>query len=302
MAPSCLCAKSNILNFLKTMQRREFITKTTQATALLAILPHISCASKTILKGKIYNDFGIQLWTLRDVIEENPKNTISQVAKMGFTQIESFEGKQGIFWGMTPKDFGSFLQDQNLTMISAHCDWTKDLQRKASEVASIGGKYIVCPWLGPQKTIDDYKKAAEQFNKAGELCRKAGLRFAYHNHDYSFKELEGQLPQDIFMSYTDPSLVDFEMDMYWLVTAGVDPVAYLEKYKNRFKLCHIKDRTKNSTEQFDSCTLGKGSIDYATILRKAKATGMEYYIYEQEKYDAQGVMANARTSAEFLKL
>ena len=282
------------------MQRREFISKTAQAAALLALLPNFSCASKTVANGKIFKDFGIQLWTLRDVIDANPQDTITQVAKMGFTQIESFEGKKGIFWGMKPKDFGSFLKDQNLSMISAHCDWTKDLSQKASEVVSIGGKYIVCPWLGPQKTIDDYKKAAEQFNKAGEICRKEGLRFAYHNHDYSFKELEGQIPQDIFMSYTDDALVDFEMDMYWVVTAGANPLSYLEKHKNRFKLCHIKDRIKDSKEQFDSCSLGDGSIDYADILRKAKDQKMEYFIYEQEKYDEKGVLANARTSADYL--
>ena len=281
------------------MHRREFISKTAQATALLAALPHLSF--NDIDSSKIIKKFGIQLWTLRDVIEANPKETLAQVAKMGFSQIESFEGKQGIFWGMTPKDFGNYLKSQNLSMISAHCDWTKDLQRKAAEVASIGGKYIVCPWLGPQKAIDDYKRSAESFNKAGEVCKKEGLRFAYHNHDYSFKELEGQIPQDIFMNETDPTLVDFEMDMYWVVTAGVDPIEYLKKHKNRFRLCHIKDRTKNSTEQFDSCTLGEGSIDYKTILKEAKACGMQHFIYEQEKYDAKGVIENAKISALFVK-
>ena len=282
------------------MQRRQFISKTAQAAALLAVMPNMSCASKSNFSNGIYKDFGIQLWTLRDVIDANPKQTIIEIAKMGFTQIESFEGKQGVFWGMTPKDFGSFLQDQNLKFVSAHCDWTKDLARKAAEVVSIGGKYLVCPWLGPQKTIDDYKKAADQFNTAGEICKKEGLKFAYHNHDYSFKETEGQIPQDIFMNNTDPNLVDFEMDMYWVVTAGVDPISYLEKHKNRFKLCHIKDRTKDSKEQFDSCSLGEGSIDYANVLKKAKTLGMEYFIYEQEKYSADGVMADAKTSANYL--
>jgi sugar phosphate isomerase/epimerase len=283
------------------MQRREFLSKTAQAAALLAVLPNLSCAAKTSVSGEIFKDFGIQLWTLRDVINDNPKDIITQVGKMGFTQIESFEGKEGIFWGMKPKEFQGFLQDQNLKFVSAHCDWTKDLQQKAADVASIGGKYIVCPWLGPQKTIDDYKKAADQFNQAGEICKKEGLRFAYHNHDYSFVETEGQIPQDIFMNNTDPSLVDFEMDMYWVVTAGVDPIDYMEKHKNRFKLCHIKDRTKDSKEQFDSCSLGEGSIDYATVLKKAKSLEMEYFIYEQEKYNVQGVLANAKTSADYLK-
>ena len=283
------------------MHRREFLSKTAQAAALMAVLPNISCAAQTTIDGRIFKDFGIQLWTLRDQIEQNPKQTISQVAKMGFTQIESFEGKQGIFWNMKPKDFRSFLKDENLSMISAHCDWTKNLDQKANDVASVGGKYLVCPWLGPQKTIDDYKKAAEQFNKAGEVCKKAGLRFAYHNHDYSFKELEGQIPQDVFMNNTDPSLVDFEMDIYWVVTAGVDPIAYMEKHKNRFKLCHIKDRNIGSKEQFDSCTLGEGSVDYKTVLQKANVLGMQHFIYEQEKYNEQGVLANAKTSADFLK-
>lgn len=282
------------------MQRREFITKTTQAAALLAALPSLSCAAKTIANPEIFKDFGIQLWTLRDIIDLNPKQTIAEIAKMGYTQIESFEGKQGIFWGMQPKEFNIFLQDNNLKFISAHCDWTANLEQKAAEVASIGGKYIVCPWLGPQKTIDEYKSAAQRFNKAGEICKKEGIKFAYHNHDYSFKVIEGQLPQQIFMDNTEPDLVDFEMDIYWVVTAGKDPVKYLEQYKNRFKLCHIKDRTKNSTEQFDSCTLGEGGIDYQTILKSAKASGMEYFIYEQEKYNAQGVLANAKTSADFL--
>ena len=283
------------------MQRRNFLIKTAQATALLAVLPSISCAPKPAVNGALLKEFGIQLYTLREVIENNPKQTIAEIAKMGFTQIESYEGKQGIFWGMKPKEFNGFLQDHNLKFISAHCEWTKDLQRKAAEVASIGGKYMICPWLGPQKTIDDYKKAADQFNKAGEICKKEGLRFAYHNHDYSFVKTEGQIPQQIFMDNTDPDLVDFEMDIYWVVTAGIDPVLYLEKYKNRFRLCHIKDRKKESVEQCDSCTLGEGSIAYETLLKKANTFGMQYYIYEQEKYDGKGVMANAKTSADYLK-
>jgi sugar phosphate isomerase/epimerase len=283
------------------MNRREFVIKGSQATTLLAILPNLACSSKIANSKGIFTDFGIQLWTLRDIIKENPKATIQQIAKMGYTQIESFEGEKGIFWGMKPAEFKSFMDDEGLKMVSAHCDWTKNLQQKASEVATIGGKYLICPWLGPQKSIDDYKRYADQFNKAGEICKKEGLKFAYHNHDYSFKELEGQIPQQIFMDNTDADLVAFEMDMYWVVTAGVDPVEYLSKYKNRFKLCHIKDRISNSKEPFDSCTLGDGFIDYPTLLAKAKEFGMDYFIYEQEKYNDKGVLANAKESADYLK-
>lgn len=281
------------------MNRRQFVVKSSQAAALLAVLPNISCMSMN--SDGIFKEFGIQLWTLRDIISKDPKGTIQQIAKMGFTQIESYEGEKGIFWGMKPNEFKSFLSDQGLTFLSSHCNWKENVQEKAAQVASIGGKYLICPWLGPQKTIDDYKRFADEFNQTGEVCKKEGVKFVYHNHDYTFKEVEGQVPQDIFMDFTDADLVDFELDLYWVVTAGVDPIEYMTKYKNRFSLCHIKDRNKNSTEPFDSCTLGEGMINYVELLAKAKDLGMKHFIYEQEKYDAKGVLANAETSANYLK-
>lgn len=283
------------------MNRREFVSKSAQATALLALFPEIACSKKIMPTSGIFNEFGIQLWTLRDIIYANPKETIQQIGKMGYTQIESFEGEKGIFWGMKPNEFKSFLDGEGLKLVSTHCNWTKDLQQKAAEVASVGGKYMICPWLGPQKSIDDFKRYADEFNKAGEICKKEGVKFAYHNHDYSFKTLDGQIPQQLFMDKTDPDLVDFEMDMYWVITAGVDPIEYMTKYKNRFRLCHIKDRNKNATEPFDSCTLGDGFINYPEILVKAKALGMNYFIYEQEKYNNKGVLVNAKESADYLK-
>jgi sugar phosphate isomerase/epimerase len=283
------------------MNRRQFVTKSSQAAVLLALFPSVSCASKMVSSNGIFTDFGIQLWTLRDIINANPKETISQIAKMGFTQIESFEGEKGIFWGMKPAEFKTFLDGEGLKIIGSHCNWKENLAQKAADVASIGGKYLACPWLGPQKSIEDFKQYADAFNKAGEICKKEGITFAYHNHDYSFKELEGQIPQQVMMDLTDPELVKFEMDMYWVVTAGIDPVAYLTKYKNRFKMCHIKDRNKNATEAFDSCTLGTGIIQYPELLKAAKANGMEYFIYEQEKYSPQGVLADAAASAAYLK-
>ena len=131
-------------------------------------------------------------------------------------------------------------------------------------------KYLITPWVGPQKTLDDYKKRSDEFNKAGEICKKAGIRFAYHNHWYSFTQQDGQFPQDIFMANTDPSLVDFEMDIYWVVTAGQDPEAWLKKYPNRFRLCHVKDRKKDAPakEQDASCDLGAGSIDFPKFYTK----------------------------------
>ena len=143
--------------------------------------------------------------------------------------------------------------------------------------------------------IHTHQTAPTQFVEAN------GIRFAYHNHDYSFATVEGQIPQDVMLENTNPDLVDFEMDIYWVVTAEQDPEAWLKKYKGRFRLCHIKDRIKNTTEKDASCILGEGSIDYAKIVKTAKDNGMQYYIVEQERYDNTTEMDCAKADAAYLK-
>ncbi|MBK5270209.1 MAG: sugar phosphate isomerase/epimerase, partial [Bacteroidia bacterium] len=178
---------------------------------------------------------------------------------------------------------------------------TMDFEKKVADAAAIGMKYIIYPYEGPNKTIDDYKKLTDDFNKKGETCKKNGIRFAFHNHNFSFTAINGVFPQDILMQNTDPSLVDFEMDMYWVVTPGQDPVAWLKKYPNRFPLVHVKDRTKGATENADTCILGDGSINYPSILKQAKKLGVQYYIVEQEKYANTTPIDSAKADAEYMK-
>jgi sugar phosphate isomerase/epimerase len=222
---------------------------------------------------------------------------------MGYKQIESYEGDKGMFWGMTNIEFKKYMDDLGMKIVSSHCDTSKDFERKANEAAAIGIKYLINPYIGPQKTIDDYKQFADRFNQSGEICKKAGLKFAYHNHDYSFKAFEGQVPQDVMMQNTDASLVDYEMDIYWVVTAGEDPVKWLEKYPNRFTLCHVKDRKKGAplSEHEASVDVGTGSINFEKILKVAKKNGMQYYIVEQEKYEGSTPLASSKSDAEYLK-
>ena len=247
--------------------------------------------------------FGIQLYTLRDIIGKDTKDVLKSLAGFGYKQIEGYEGQKGLFWGMTNKEMKSYLDSLGMSMISSHCNWTQDFERKAAEAGEIGMKYLICPYLGPQKSIDDFKKAADNFNKAGEICKKNGLRFAYHNHGYSFINQDGQMPQDVMMAGTDPLLVDFEMDIYWVVTAGADPEAWLKKYPNRWKLCHVKDRGKNfPAGQADaSVDLGTGTIDFKKIAKTAKAAGMKYYIVEQERYDNTTSIKAAEVGAAYMK-
>jgi sugar phosphate isomerase/epimerase len=269
------------------MNRKHFLTMSGSAALGMALA---SCAGSKASgnKGTIKN-LGIQLYSLRDDLPKDPKGILKKLASFGYREIESYEGADGMFWGMGAANFKKYVSDLGMSIISSHCDFRKDFERKAAEAGSIGMKYLICPYLGRQKSLDDYKKAADEFNKAGEICQKNGLRFAYHNHDYSFRTQSGQFPQDILMKHTDPALVDFEMDIYWVVTAGQDPVQWMKNYNWRFKLCHIKDRKKNTPykegEANQSCIVGKGSIDYKSILAQAKNLGMQRYILEQEAYE-----------------
>ena len=251
--------------------------------------------TSNVVAAQPLGPFGLQLYTLRDDLPKDPKGILKQVADMGYKQIEGYEGPKGLWWGMKNKEFKSYLDELGLVMISSHCEFKKDFERKAGEAGEIGLKYLIAPWLGPQKKLDDFKKFAETFNKCGDICKKHGLKFAYHNHGYGLKEMDGQIPLKLILDGTDPSLVFFEMDLYWTTAGGADPVAYLESFKNRYRLMHVKDMSKKvqfsgdggSPEQWIELfpymtTAGSGVIDLKTILPKAKENGVQHFIVEQD--------------------
>ncbi|MDX1956431.1 MAG: sugar phosphate isomerase/epimerase [Chitinophagaceae bacterium] len=301
--------------------RRKFLQTGGQFAAALALGP-MACklAPKEPKTGantgteapaeKPLGDFGIQLYTLREDFPKDPKGVLKQLADMGYKQIESFEGGKGMFWGMTNTEFKTYLDSLGLTIVSSHCNIDTDFEKKAEQAAAIGMKYLISPWVGltdfktqKPRTLDDFKKIAADFNAKGEICKKNGIRFAYHNHDYSFKPLEGQLPQNVMMDNTDPSLVDYEMDIYWVVAGGHDPEEWMKKYKNRFRLCHVKDRSKTpgTDNGKNSIDLGTGSIDFKKIMKTAKENGMEYYIVEQEFYPNGTPLQAVKVCADYMK-
>ena len=284
--------------------RRKFIKTSGSITGglMLANMSGLSLLDACNNPGKI-GDFGIQLYTLRDDMPKDPKGVLKQIAGFGYKQIESYEGPNGMFWGMSNIDFKKYMDDLGMKIVASHADINKDFEKKAAEASAIGMKYLICPWLGPQKSMDDYKKAADNFNKKGEICKSTGIRFAYHNHDYSFKPIEGQLPQDVMMNNTDASLVDFELDMYWVATAGEDIEAWLKKYKNRFRLCHVKDRSKTpgTNNSQNSVDLGTGSINWPSVLKTAKENGMKHFIVEQEYYAGTTPLKAVEVNAGYMK-
>lgn len=287
------------------MERKKFIQLASTGLTILTANNYVNAmnffsAAETTSKIK---NFGIQIWTVRDAMVNDAKETLKALASYGYKRIESFEGEKGMFWGMTPLEFKSFLNDNDLTIKAAHCKLEKDFESKADQAASIGMEYLIYPWEGPDKKIDDYKKLAEDFNKKGEYLKKMGLKLAFHNHDYTFKKMNGEYGQDVLMQNTQADLVYYEMDIYWVVTAGEDPIKWIKKYPNRFKSCHIKDRLKNvePSNTNASCVLGKGSIDFKKILKAAKQDGMEYYFVEQERYDNGTSMECAKMNAAYMQ-
>ena len=289
-------------------RRREFIKLSStlaSGLALTGIGAKLSgCAPPKNNVTVVNQDFGIQLYTLRDDMPKDPKGVLKQLASFGYKQIESFEhDKLGMYWGMKNTEFKKYLDDLGMKLVSSHTNIDKDFEQKAAEAAAIGMSHLICPWIGPQKSLDDYKKAAQKFNERGETCKKNGIGFAYHNHDYTFVPMNGQLPQDVLMMETNKDLVDYEMDIYWVVTGGQDPIAWIKKYPNRFKLFHIKDRIKNTplSDKNASTVIGTGSIDFPSIIKEANNEGKKFYIVEQERYEGTTPLKAAEADAGYMK-
>src|SRR5215467_12973971 len=162
---------------------------------------------------KKLDQYGLQLWTVKDMMAKDPADTLRQVSSYGYKLIEGFEGGKGMFWGMSNTDFKKTMDDLGMKFISSHCDINNangQFEKKAAQASEIGMKYLICPYYGAQKTLDDYKKAADKFNACGEICKSHGLRFAYHNHWYTFQVQDGVKPQEILLKNTDAALVDYE--------------------------------------------------------------------------------------------
>ncbi len=268
----------------KDMKRREFIQSSAVAAAGLLALP--SLANGAVKKGK--GEVGLQIYTLRDTIFKDPKGVLKQVADFGYKKLETFAYKDSSIFGMPFADFGKYIKDLGMKVTSGHygIDQAKsDAWEKAvTDAKSIGQDYLVVPYLveGDRKTIDDYKKVCAILNKAGEVAKKNGMKFGYHNHAFEFQTLEGQIPYDVMLKELDPKLVDMEMDIFWVVNAGYDPLTYFEKHPGRFTQWHVKDM--DESDKMRNANVGSGTIDWKKIFANAKKSGMKHFYVEQETY------------------
>lgn len=236
---------------------------------------------------------GLQLYTVRDAMEEAPEQTLARVAEIGFKNMESatYTGTQK-FYGMDARKFSEVLRQNGLSIPSGHYmlggpDWPGTIlngwEKAVEDAAEAGLKYMVCAYLmdHERENADQYRSHAEVFNKAAETCQQAGIQFCYHNHDFEFQEIDGQLPYDILLSETDADLVRMELDIYWATRAGYDPVTLFKENPGRYPLWHVKDLADDADQSFTE--VGNGTIDWQRVFKESETAGMEYYFVEQDE-------------------
>jgi sugar phosphate isomerase/epimerase len=267
------------------MKRRQFVKSSAMAVAGAFLLKSCSPDWKS--------GVGLQLYTLRDTIVKDPKGVLQKVADYGYKKLETFAYRDGSIYGMSFSEFGTFVKGLGMQVTSGHygldiatgAGWEKAV----TDARSIGQNYLVVPYLQDteRKSIDDYKRICENLNKAGEVCNANGARFGYHNHAFEFETLDGQIPFDVMLAELDPKLVGMEMDIYWVVNAGKDPIQYIDQYPGRFEQWHVKDMDKNDRQR--NADIGSGTIDWKAIFEKAGKSGLEHFYIEQESYPGEPI-------------
>ena len=301
------------------MKRRKFIQNTALATTATLFT---SCQ---LFSNKMKTQsYGVQLFSLPNLLENDFEGGIALLAQMGYKEIELFGpyafsapsyisfwksitpmlGFSGSgFFGKTSKEVKAILKANDIKITAAHSD-LESLRTRMSELGQAGHdhgfEYVVLPAIPEEErvTIDDYKRIADEFNVIGENAKKQGLKFAYHNHGYGLKEVNGVIPMDLILQRTDPKLVFFEMDIFWTIAGGADPISYFEGHPNRFRLMHIKDMSKivhfsgdgGNPDQWMELfpymrSAGEGVIDLPGIISSAKKNGVKHFYVEQDRVD-----------------
>lgn len=256
---------------------------------------------------------GIQLFSVRAPLAQDLTGTIKKLASVGYEDCETYgyDPEKGTFYGLKSRDFKQLLSDHKMTATSGHFDFAKYFDKPQEELLryadscvegahALGLKYVTWPWLDPNsRTIDKFKLLTGKLNAIGERVNKAGLGFAYHNHDFEFIDQNGEIGYDIVLRDTDPALVKLQMDLYWVMHSSKrSPGEIFRLQPGRFVMWHIKDMDKMSR---DYSELGNGSIDFTQILPDATMAGLQYYYIEQGGNFAKDPVTSVSDSAVYFK-
>lgn len=228
---------------------------------------------------------GIQLWSIRDLVNTDFEGTMTILASIGYESIEAASYNDRKFYGLLPVQYKTILESLGLNPLSSHSGVTlENTDAVIEDTLTAGMKYLVMPSIPQEKrkSADDYKTIANEMNLIGEKCRRSGLMFGYHNHAFEFEMLDDVVPYDILLRETDPELVTMQADVYWMVYAGVEPEHYFKNHPGRFELWHAKDMS-DSPER-ESTEVGSGIIDFQKLFELSSIAGLKHCIVEQESF------------------
>ena len=260
------------------MDKRSFLKTTITASIGLGTIPLMnSCQS--VMKPNI----GLQLYTLRDEMEINPRKILEYVAKVGYKELETAGYKEGKIYGMEPSNFNGMVADLGMKIVSGHISYNDlkfDWDRVLNMLQETNQKFVVLPYLEEnERNLKVYNEVIELLNDKGAELRKLDKVMAYHNHDFEFDRIENIVPMELLLEETDPNLVDFELDLYWISKAGVSALDLFKRYENRFSLWHVKDMSLKG----DFTEIGNGVIDFQEIFDQAQLAGRQHFFIEQDQ-------------------
>ncbi len=281
------------------MERRKFLQGLTLSAAGLYTSPLLA---KSVNIGPL----AVQLYTVRDAVAKDLEGSLSKLAAIGYKQLELF-GYNGTFFGKTAKEFKTILDRTGLKVVSSHHTTGLEVKGKGTlsdgwdkaveDLHWLGAEFMVCSYLQPnERTTKHYEILPALLEKSGMASKKAGIQFAYHNHDFEFQKSGDFIPYDFILKNTSADLVKMESDLYWFAKAGQDPVAYFEKHPGRFPLWHVKDMEAGSgifTE------VGNGTINFDRIFAARKISGLKYWFVEQDQ-SKQDPFESLKISRDYL--
>jgi sugar phosphate isomerase/epimerase len=284
---------------MSEMNRRGFVTAVGAAGAALAAGAGArpSGSAPPVVRGRTLDRIGVQLYTVRRALRQDFDGTIARVAAVGYKEVEFFVDS---YAGRTPQQVRAALDKHGLTAPSTHLDFgllEKGWEETIAAGHVVGYKYLTMAWIpdSRRKTLDDWHRTADLFNRSAETAKKAGMGFAYHNHNYEFMPLEGQLPYDVLTAATDPATVMLEIDLYWIASKGVDPFTYFTRYPGRTRMVHAKDMDA-AGKMLD---VGDGKIDFKKILAARSQAGIEHVFVEHD--EPTDPMGSITRSYEYLR-
>jgi sugar phosphate isomerase/epimerase len=288
------------------MNRRQFVQSASMAAAGMLALGACGGEKKKEAAQEVLTarSLGLQLYSLRDVMHTDPKGVLDKLAAFGYQELEHYSYRDGQIFGLSFADFNQHAKALGMRVVSGHygLDQIKgDTWKQAIDDANaIAQPYMIVPYINAEQrqTIDDYKRIIDDLNQAGEIATQAGIRFGYHNHDFEFATVDGQIPYDLMLETLDPKNVCMELDLYWVVYARLDPITYFQKYPKRFEAWHIKDMDKQDRTR--NADVGSGSIDFKAILAQADLSGCKHFFVEQESYPGASI-DSIEASAKYMK-